>query len=101
MVRDRVEPFIDGAVKLGLAAGEHVPHRLDAHRSLGLQPRQLEQLLVAGLRVAPAQRARGENCEHNHAYKCGQRDRNGEGEKMIGHLQHPTSIRRMGTKYER
>ena len=60
MMRDRVEPLVHRAVKLSLAAGEHVAHRLDAHRGLRLQPREFEQLLVGGLRIAPAQRPDGD-----------------------------------------
>ena len=54
MVRHRIETLVDRAMKLGLAAGEHVAHRLDADRSLAQEPRELDQLLVGNLCVAPA-----------------------------------------------
>jgi hypothetical protein len=100
MMRHRVEPLINGAVKLGLAAREHVAHGLNAHRSLGLQPCQLKQLLISGLRLVPTQHAQDDSGQREDARKPRKRDRNGERQKMIGHPRHRTSIRRMRTKYE-
>jgi hypothetical protein len=82
MVRDRVEPLVHCAVKLGLPAGEHVAHRLDAHGGLRLQPRKLEQLLVGGLHVVPAQRPYG---ERDNDQQPRERDRSGQREEVIGH----------------
>ena len=96
----RVEPLVDGAVKLGLSAGDHVPHRLDAHRGLCLQPGKFEQLLVGGLRFAPAQRPHGYDSQHNHGDKPRKRDGD-EKQEMVGHPHHSIAIRRMRTKYER
>jgi hypothetical protein len=70
-------------MKLGLAAGEHVSHRLDPYRSLRLQPREFEQLLVGGLYVAPAQG--GDDDERDHARNSCERDHNDKRQKMIGH----------------
>ena len=55
-MRHRIEPLVDGAMQLRLPPGQHVAHRLDAHRGLRLQPRQLGHLLIGCLDVAPAQR---------------------------------------------
>ena len=82
-----IEPLVDRAVKLGLAAGEQVTHALDAHGGLRLQPGKLDKLLVGGFRVVPAQRPHGnhdqggqqrEPREHDH-------DRSGEGSEVVHH----------------
>ena len=63
----RVEPFVDGARQLrlaladaarhlGLAAGQHVAHGLDADRRLRLQTRHLGDLAFRRLAVALALR---------------------------------------------
>ena len=86
-MRDRIEPLVDGAVQLGLPAGEHVAHRLDADRRLRLQPRQLGELAAGRLLVARAQaahrdhRERGQSREprdHDH-------DRAGKVQEIVAH----------------
>ena len=100
MVRHRVEPLVHRAVKLGLTAGEHVAHCLDAHCSLGLQPREFEQLRIGRLRIAPAQRPDAEDDQRRQGCKPRNDDRGDEREEIIGHPAHPTSIRRIRTKCE-
>jgi len=85
---------------LSLTAGEHVAHDLDAHGSLRLQPRKLEQLRVGRLRIAPAQRPDGEGDEHGQGCEPRNDARGDEREEIVAHPTHPTSIRRIRTKCE-
>ena len=96
VVRHRIEPLVDRAVQLGLAAGEQVAHALDAHRGLRLQPRKLDQLLVGGFRIVPAQGPHGDHDQGGQQREPGEHDhdRGGEGERGCPSCHtHPTSIR--------
>ena len=82
-------------MQLGLAAGQHVAHALDAHRGLRLQPGELRHLALARLGVAPARRAPGEHRDRRQDRERGQhdRDRPGQHEEIVGH---PRTLTRFG-----
>ena len=102
VMRDRIEAVVDRALEFGLAAGQHVAHGIDAHRGFRLQPRQLGHLLVRGLPVAPAQCPHHDQDDRNQDCKPREQgaDRGGNGEDIVGHRGHSTSIRSIGTKSE-
>src|SRR6202140_1136100 len=55
-VRDRIEPLIDGVLKLRLAAGEHADHGFEPRRRIGLRPRQFghdRRLRLGGMARPP------------------------------------------------
>src|SRR5262249_517030 len=81
---------------------EHVAHGLDAHRSFGLQPRELAQLqlLVGVLRIAPAQRPQRDHDEHGQGRKPRKDDRADDRKQIIRHPPPPTPIPRTSTKSE-
>ena len=50
-------------MQFGLAAGQHLAHRLDARRRLHLQPRQLCDLIAGLFVVAPSHGTRRDDCD--------------------------------------
>ena len=56
MMGYRIEPFIDGAVELGLPIRQHVAHALDAHSRFRLEAGKLGDALLERLAMTTAQR---------------------------------------------
>ena len=82
-------------MQLGLAAGQHVAHRLDAHRRLRLQPGELRHLAVGRLVLAPAGGAQGDHDDCGQGREPGEHDRDGarEHQEIVGH---PRTLTRFG-----
>jgi hypothetical protein len=93
VVRDRIEPLVDRARVLGLAARQQLTHRLDVGRGLRLQMRELGDLGgfgAGGLGIGPPQRTR---CDHGQACERRKprehdRNRSRQREKTV-HRGHP------------
>src|SRR5262249_51842557 len=85
----RVEPLVDGAVKLRLTAGERVAQALDAHGRLRLQPRKLDHLALGGLPVASVQEVGGPEAGKRRQQ---QDDRDNKREHIIRHARDSTLI---------
>src|ERR1700730_3158954 len=97
-MRHRIEPLVDHAGKVGLAAGQHVAHRLDARGGVGLDPDELGHLL--GAVVARSQRPGHDQPEGGQYREPGDDDdhRPGQVEKTVAHPEPCTAIR---TAWER
>ena len=88
MMRHRIEPLVDRAMKLSLSSGEQVAHAFDAYRRLRLQSCELDQLFVGCFRIVPAQRAHGDHDQGGQQREPGQHDhdRGGEGSEVLHHV---------------
>jgi hypothetical protein len=90
MVRHRIEPFVHGALKLGLSVGEHVAHSLDAQGGFRLQAGELGYLHPRHLLIAPAR----ECSDDDESRERRKNDRkSGESRDVVSH---PDTLHRFG-----